>query len=683
MPPTRSGYVIGWQDVERWNSGGLSSASCSSSELGRKAEGDTSKKLARTTICACVVPAASVGVSCSDADPTGHSLEAINEALQKLTDKYQCRTKVAENDNRDSDVSSGDEQRVICSCCTCACIRSLKVVAVLNAGTPSTSRAKDDYLPLIQATAVGVWWQDDLKPGQSKHDGSSDLHKDDDADTMFRELIWYEQLKSLGHYKLDGTVPSDLNHVVGFRRTLMRLSESPNIAKELGDLLDKRRIPFVNGPDSGTSNLARSTDEIESNNELDIPLSFQQRLMSKAQNLSLTVIHFNNRYLQASPGSPILSQTPSLFALLCLIHYIRGSTAGVGEMSNDQRNFVPREVKADDHLSCICEIAHAALDGVFGLTVGLFVLTHPDCVQHSVSFLWNAIHGRLLRENIGWLETFPVGFKLNVPLTTNMGREVFLVVSTYEEGLLLALNSHSVQVLIIKILGLIGITLGLSTMLAFVFDAIRLSTIHIRTISATFCKMFRALLYILSQLWKLFRGKKSNPLRNRTDTLEYDYLQLLLGTILFTICLFLFTTFLVYHTFFMVVNLSVSGCALTVWTVYSVVKAFPLGRLLVRLLQPHEFPRTVYFSQDTTRNGSADSDMTARKDVQVSCLVPVAQQTPRVFQIAYGPIFPRILARIPVFIGEVASGKPSSITSSCLNIHLLNDQHCSSKTWTR
>ena len=55
-------------------------------------------------------------------------------------------------------------------------------------------------------------------------------------------------------------------------------------------------------------------------------------------------------------------------------------------------------------------------------------------------------------------------------------------------------------------------------------------------------------------LWRLFRGKKWNILRERVDTAEYDISQLFLGTLLFTTLVFLLPTILLYYGIFAAVR---------------------------------------------------------------------------------------------------------------------------------
>lgn len=59
----------------------------------------------------------------------------------------------------------------------------------------------------------------------------------------------------------------------------------------------------------------------------------------------------------------------------------------------------------------------------------------------------------------------------------------------------------------------------------------------------------------LVALWRLFLGRKHNPMRGRVDSCQYSPDQLFVGTLAFTILLFLFpTTFMYYIVFAVVCN---------------------------------------------------------------------------------------------------------------------------------
>jgi phosphatidylinositol glycan class Q protein len=81
-----------------------------------------------------------------------------------------------------------------------------------------------------------------------------------------------------------------------------------------------------------------------------------------------------------------------------------------------------------------------------------------------------------------------------------------------------------------------------------------LSTMHITALHTLSRTQYRATLHLLSFLLFLFRGKKRNILlgsrSGSSSAASYELDQLLLGTILFTLVLFLSPTIIVYHALF-------------------------------------------------------------------------------------------------------------------------------------
>lgn len=65
----------------------------------------------------------------------------------------------------------------------------------------------------------------------------------------------------------------------------------------------------------------------------------------------------------------------------------------------------------------------------------------------------------------------------------------------------------------------------------------------------------------LISLWRLFIGRKQNPLRHRVDSCQYSHHQLFIGTLAFTILLFLLPTTMLYYAVFT----TVSSTILYVW----------------------------------------------------------------------------------------------------------------------
>jgi phosphatidylinositol glycan class Q protein len=207
---------------------------------------------------------------------------------------------------------------------------------------------------------------------------------------------------------------------------------------------------------------------------------------------------------------------------------------------------------------------------------------------------------------VRWLMGWPAGLKLNANLSRFMGelslcmldiwRGSFhsLVVAVYFEaalltsllvilrcidaGLLLELFPLLPQ--IIYIVGASGF-LGASMIFALFSDLISFFTMHLHLLYSMCSSVYRLQVVALDSLFQLFRGesflmtkfsglalrtfllppridhgqagKKRNVLQNRLDSCDYDLDQLMLGTILFTVLLFLLPTVGVYHVLYSLV----------------------------------------------------------------------------------------------------------------------------------
>ena len=80
-------------------------------------------------------------------------------------------------------------------------------------------------------------------------------------------------------------------------------------------------------------------------------------------------------------------------------------------------------------------------------------------------------------------------------------------------------------------------------------------TFHVHCFYAYARRIFVSQSSALMSLWRLFRGKKYNPLRNRVDSSSHENVeQLFVGTLAFTILLFLYPTTLVYYAVFAVLE---------------------------------------------------------------------------------------------------------------------------------
>ena len=174
-----------------------------------------------------------------------------------------------------------------------------------------------------------------------------------------------------------------------------------------------------------------------------------------------------------------------------------------------------------------------------------------------------------LRKLITWLMGAPAGLKLNSVLSMCLGRfflyhihlwVTFLHVTTPHMSYFL--TNHCLETLS---------KLGFCMQLCVIQDAFNLITFHVHCFYAYARRLFVSQSRGLMSLWRLFRGKKYNPLRMRVDTSSSNVDQLFLGTLAFTILLFLYPTTLMYFVVFKVLETILTTIHFLIQSVTSIV----------------------------------------------------------------------------------------------------------------
>ena len=271
-----------------------------------------------------------------------------------------------------------------------------------------------------------------------------------------------------------------------------------------------------------------------------------------------------------------------------LYNHFQQSTTVLDRIPLVQLLFGSRNVDDSSDRIKIC------LDLLLGVFVCVLIFAYSDKLLLALEFGLNS--DQHLRTAILWLESFPVGFKLNVPLTRNMGRQLLLLVDYWHHHVLgVLLGTVEKRQLLHQILAITSLVFGNTTLKALLVDLVQLATIHVTIIHAFFAKIHQFQLFMLDSLWKLFRGKKHNPLRKRTDSMEYDSMQLLVGILAFTFVLFLFTTILVYHVFFGLLFIVIQPTGL--WLLYEFLRSFPFADLWKRWRYPSQMGVGIYLEE--------------------------------------------------------------------------------------
>ncbi|KIK55662.1 hypothetical protein GYMLUDRAFT_230709 [Collybiopsis luxurians FD-317 M1] len=199
-----------------------------------------------------------------------------------------------------------------------------------------------------------------------------------------------------------------------------------------------------------------------------------------------------------------------------------------------------------------------------------------------------------------WLDSWPAGLKLNTELSRFYSGTFVDLVDVWEGVLRHFVFPHLSNTIYIfgfisSYGALIGGLGGMTMSIALLYDMFVVFTLHIYVCYAITGFVYERVLWGMGSLWRLFRGKRINVLRNRTDSWEYDIDQLLFGTILFTLLAFLFPTVLAYYALFALLRLSTILIQASLEMLLAFMNHFPLFVLVLRVKDAWRLPAGVYF----------------------------------------------------------------------------------------
>eukprot|EP00752_Nemacystus_decipiens_P006570 g5916.t1 len=279
-------------------------------------------------------------------------------------------------------------------------------------------------------------------------------------------------------------------------------------------------------------------------------------------------------------------RSPSDASLLCahLLSRLKGALSLPFRLSKCWRE---RHQPAERRVEGLVSLSHwlfgLAADASLGIVACALLLRHTGAAARAAHKALHLLHVDVLREELEWLNYFPAGFKLNVPLTHTLGSLTLIGMDAYSSivGQLAQWEGATMKTIAICAAG--G---GLTTALAVSHDAFRLLTLHTATAHTAFAALHNLHSSLLGSLWQLFRGRKRNVLRCRVDTCMYDAGQLLLGTLVFTVLSFLTPTISVYYTFFCIVQAIAVGVQAVLMCLFVLINELPVYQFLLLLTSP-------------------------------------------------------------------------------------------------
>ncbi|XP_076235041.1 uncharacterized protein LOC143179612 [Calliopsis andreniformis] len=196
------------------------------------------------------------------------------------------------------------------------------------------------------------------------------------------------------------------------------------------------------------------------------------------------------------------------------------------------------------------------IDMLLGIFILQLLLHYFEYTSPSQILLNNAEKVvALLRDLINWLMGAPAGLKLNHVLNNMLGKFFLYHIHLWWTFLIFM---KPVMDFAFEILVLFG-KLGITFQIAIAADLLAVVSFHAYCIYVYAARLFNIQLKGITALFRLFLGKKKNPLRERVDSCQYQPDQLFVGTLLFTILLFLMPTTWVYYAVFTTLRLALIG----------------------------------------------------------------------------------------------------------------------------
>ncbi|CAI4220035.1 unnamed protein product [Parascedosporium putredinis] len=204
-----------------------------------------------------------------------------------------------------------------------------------------------------------------------------------------------------------------------------------------------------------------------------------------------------------------------------------------------------------------------ANDVIIGIAMGSYIIEHAEWVGEQIGVILRTYTVEALQTSITWLMGWPAGLKLNNELAAFLG-DLFLWVIDYWSGFI-----DLLQPALPHIIWFIGFSSfgGASLPLAMLSDLLSALTIHIYSFYLASARIFNWQLSIL----------------------------LLVGTIIFTLLIFLLPTVIVFYLNFAIARMIIISLKAAFDTLLSCLNHFPLFAIMLRIKDPSRLPGGVRF----------------------------------------------------------------------------------------
>lgn len=244
-----------------------------------------------------------------------------------------------------------------------------------------------------------------------------------------------------------------------------------------------------------------------------------------------------------------------------------------------------------------------ANDVLLGRAIHSLIVQEKDSIAEFLNdtLLDGLVFGKL-DDMISWIGSdHPAGFKLNNELGHFMEAMFLWTLQAWHDvfdGFIAFTESETWFVLVFSLVFTTLSYFGVSFMIAILIDYVNLVTLHIYFFNMATTKIYHRQVEMLKSLTQLFRGRKYNVLRNRIDSLDEDQFridQLLLGTFIFMILIYLLPTTFAFYFLFFAARVSILTSVKLGEKFILCFNLFPLFVVLLKLKNSRRLQGGIYF----------------------------------------------------------------------------------------
>lgn len=234
-------------------------------------------------------------------------------------------------------------------------------------------------------------------------------------------------------------------------------------------------------------------------------------------------------------------------------------------------------------------------DVSFGATFGAVLFENRNALSQVVSSSMRFLLYEVPLHVTLTLERNPLGIKLNEELSRFLGSSFLLIIEFTYAGWVKQCTSPDTLRQCIVFVSHLSSVIGLTFSLALIVDFLSVMTLHITLFYMISVKLYHVHLYVMRSLFYLFYGKKHNILRRRIDDNRFELDQLLMGTLIFTVLIFLLPTLLSFYLVYTVLRFIDLTLKVTLELFLALLNHFPLFALLLRIKDAKRLPGGIIF----------------------------------------------------------------------------------------